>query len=314
MTLLLAGGVGGAKMVHGFALAEPDDGLQVIVNTADDFRLYGLHISPDIDTVVYTLAGLANPATGWGIAGDTFNTLNGIAGYGNDPWFTLGDRDFATHILRSDALARGDSLTAITQSLSAGLGVAATILPMTDNPVQTVIVTPDGDLAFQDYFVRRRQQDEVIGVRFAGIETALPTREAVEALKRAELVVMAPSNPIVSVGPILALEGMRETIESIDAIRIGVSPLIGGKAVKGPADRMMASLGHDSSAIGVAGLYHGLIDGFVIDEVDRDDQEAIEDLGMAVLVTDTMMRNETDRKRLATEILEFSGTIARAVE
>ena len=238
----------------------------------------------------------------------------GSASYGEDPWFTLGDRDFATHILRTESLARGETLTEITRALAAGLGVAATILPMTNDLVQTVICTPDGELAFQDYFVRRRQQDEVTGVRFTGIDTALPTPEALAAVSDAELVVLAPSNPLVSIGPIVDLAGMREALQTTDAIRIGVSPLIGGKAVKGPADRMMASLGFDSSALGVARLYTGLIDGFVIDLADADDQEAIENLGMSVLVTDTLMRDDADRQRLATEILEFSGSVVRAAE
>ena len=185
---------------------------------------------------------------------------------------------------------------------------------MTNDLVQTVIVTPDGELAFQDYFVRRRQQDEVIGLRFEGIDTALPTAEALAALRDAELVVLAPSNPLVSIGPILELAGMSEALRVTDAIRIGVSPLICGKAVKGPADRMMASLGYDSSSIGVATMYAGMIDGFVIDHADVDDVDEIERLGMAVFVTDTLMRDDADRKRLATEILEFSGSLARRVE
>src|SRR5690606_25993843 len=205
----LAGGVGGAKMAQGLMHAIDDVELTVVVNTADDFELYGLRISPDLDTVMYTLGEIANPATGWGIAGDTRGTLDGIAAYGVETWFLIGDRDFATDILRTAWLREGQTLTEVTRRLSDGLGISARIVPMTDDPVATMVQTADGELAFQDYFVRRQQQDVVTGVRFAGIEQAVANQQAVDAIGRADLVVFCPSNPIVSIGPLLALPELR---------------------------------------------------------------------------------------------------------
>ena len=307
--LALAGGVGGAKLAAGLRdFLSPED-LTVVVNTADDFRLWGLHVSPDLDTVMYTLAGVANPETGWGVQNETFYSLEMLARYGEDPWFMLGDKDLATHVLRTDRLYRGDSLTEITATLSAALGIRASMLPMCDEPVATRVHTPDGPLDFQDYFVRRRQRDEVLGVDLRGIEEAGITGAVSEALAEAEIVVICPSNPIVSIGPILAVPGMTDALSTSAAPKVAVSPIVGGRALKGPADRMMHSLGHEVSATGVARMYRGLVDGMVIDEADAAEREDIAALGMEVLVTDSVMKDERDRKRLAGEVLQFGVSL-----
>lgn len=309
----LAGGVGGAKLAHGLALTGPGAALKVVVNTADDFRLYGLHISPDIDTVMYTLGGVANPETGWGIAGDTFAALGMMRNYGEDTWFLLGDRDLATHILRTDALRSGRRMTEVVAGLAAGLGIEAAILPMADEPVETLVETPDGLLEFQEYFVRRRHADDVTGVQFRGIEEATITAEVGAALGAADAVILCPSNPIVSIGPILAVPGFRARLTGLDAPVVAVSPIIGGQALKGPAAGMLATLGHEVSAYGVAALYRDFLDGIVIDEEDRELAGRIESLGVAVEVTDTIMRDDAGREALARTTLDFAATLAGGV-
>jgi LPPG:FO 2-phospho-L-lactate transferase len=310
--LALAGGVGGAKLAAGLEAVLAQGELSVVVNTADDFDLWGLRICPDLDTVMYTLAGVANPETGWGIREESFDALGMLARYGEDTWFKLGDRDLATHILRTARLRAGEALTHITAHLSAALGIESAVLPMCDEPVTTVLDTPDGPLEFQEYFVRRRQRDEVLGVRLRGIEDARPTDSVLEALARADLVVFCPSNPVVSIGPILALPGMREALDSSLAPKVAVSPIVGGRALKGPADRMLASLGHEVSAAGVARMYEGLVDGMVIDGGDEGERPRIEALGMRVLATAAVMRDAPDRARLAREVLGFgAGLVAR---
>jgi LPPG:FO 2-phospho-L-lactate transferase len=306
----LAGGVGGAKMAHGLQAALPPGALTTVVNTADDFDLYGLRICPDLDTVMYTLAGIADPVNGWGVAGDTRATLDAIARYGATPWFQLGDQDFATHILRTERLRAGRSLAEVTAELSTALGVPGSIVPMTDDRVATLIDTPAGRLEFQEYFVARRQNDDVLGVVFAGIEAAAAHPAALAAIRDAEAIIIAPSNPIVSVGPILATPGMRAALEATEAPIVAVSPIVGGRALKGPAAQMLATLGHDVSALGVARLYAGLIDGIVVDTVDRGLTGAIEHIGPRVLVTDTVMGGEDDRRRLAAEVLDFARSLA----
>lgn len=301
----LAGGVGGAKMAQGLMHAYDDVDLTVIVNTADDFELFGLRISPDLDTVMYTLGEIANPITGWGIAGDTHKTLDGIAAFGIETWFQVGDRDFATDILRSAWLREGQTLTEVTQRLSRGMGIAATIVPMTNESVATMVQTPDGELAFQDYFVRRQQQDEVTGVRFAGIEAAGATQEALDAIGSAELIVFCPSNPIVSIGPLLAIPELRHAVEQSRVPRVAVSPIIQGRALKGPADRMLSSLGYDASAVGVAHMLQSSIDGYVLDEQDAGSLPAIEAMGMTARALQTIMGDKDDRARLGREVIEF---------
>jgi LPPG:FO 2-phospho-L-lactate transferase len=310
MIVALAGGVGGAKLAHGLAQALPAGDLTVVINTADDFDLFGLRICPDLDTVLYTLSGMANPATGWGIAGDTRSTLDAIARYGRDIWFQLGDQDFATHILRTERLRGGAKLSQVIAELASALGVDSRLIPMTDDPVATRIETPNGVLDFQDYFVARHQEDDVLGVLFEGAAEAKPSADATAAIDAAELIVICPSNPIVSVGPILAVPGYRDALASAAAPVIAVSPIIGGKALKGPADKMLATLGHEVSAAGVAQLYTGLVHGIVIDEVDAELGPRIESLGMRVLATRAVMRDLDDRRRLADEVLAFGRSLS----
>lgn len=310
MIVTLAGGVGGAKMAQGLQTVLAPGQQTVIVNTADDFSLYGLHISPDLDTVMYTLAGIADKEHGWGVAGDTRHTLDAIARYGRDPWFLLGDRDFATHILRSERLRNGEPLSAVTAHLSAALGISSRIVPMSDDTVATVIETPAGQLEFQEYFVARRQADTVLGIRFRGIESATPAPEALQALTLAAAIIIAPSNPLVSVAPILETPGMREAVLQSGAPVVAVSPIVGGKAVKGPAAGMLQSLGHDVSALGVARLYQGVVDGLVIDDLDRELAPAIGQLGLVVKITATIMGDVDDRARLAGEVLDFARELA----
>ena len=310
--LALAGGIGGAKLAAGLQDALPPGDVTVVVNTADDFDLWGLRICPDLDTVMYTLAAVANPVTGWGVEDETFAALGMLARYGEETWFKLGDRDLATHVLRTARLRAGETLTGITAELSAALGVRSSILPMCDEPVATVLETPDGPLEFQEYFVRRGQRDEVSGVRLRGIEDARPTDAVLAALAGADVVIFCPSNPLVSIGPVLAVPGMRKALLSSSAPKIAVSPIVGGRALKGPADRMLGSLGHEVSATGVARIYEGLVDGMVIDGVDEGERADIENLEMRVLATDAVMRDADDRARLAREVLEFgAGLTAR---
>lgn len=307
----LAGGVGGAKLAQGLYATLPPDSLLVLVNTADDFTLHGLRICPDLDTVLYTLAGLANPQTGWGVAGDTFATLEMLTRYGaDDTWFQIGDRDFATHIRRTQQLATGAPLSAVMADLARALGVRATLLPMADTPVATLVDTDAGRLAFQDYFVRRRHSDNVRGIVFDGIAATAPPESLAPALATAEAIVFCPSNPLVSIGPILAVPGLRDLLAHAPAPRVAVSPIVGGKALKGPADQMLATLGHEVSAYGVAALYQGLIDGIVIDETDAALAPRIADLGMRVQVAPAVMRDEADRKALAGTVLTFCAGIA----
>lgn len=307
----LAGGVGGAKLADGLAQCVPGDDLAIIVNTADDFWHHGLRVCPDLDTVMYTLAGLANPVTGWGIEGDTRATLDALTRLGQDPWFLVGDQDFATHILRSELLRDGQTLTEVTATLASALDVAPLILPMTDAPVATMVRTIDGTLDFQEYFVARRQQDDVLGVEFAGIEHAMATSAFQHALAHAEVIVICPSNPIVSIGPILAVTGVRDALADSKARTIAVSPIVGGKALKGPADRMLATLGYDVSAVGVAKTLAGVADMLVIDHVDAALSPEIEALGMDVLVTGTVMRDRDDRRNLAETVLAAAARAHR---
>lgn len=306
----LAGGVGGAKLAAGLQDAlEPGD-LSVVVNTADDFDPWGLRVCPDVDTVMYTLAGISNPETGWGLAGETFESLGMLDRYGEDTWFRLGDRDLATHVLRTSRLRAGETLTEIVRDLSASLGIRSAILPMCDEKVSTLLETPAGQLEFQEYFVRRRQEDDVLGVELRGIEDARPTDAVRDAVAGADLVVFCPSNPVVSVGPILAVPGMRAALKAAPAPKVAVSPIVGGKALKGPADRMLASLGHDVSSTGVARMYEDLVGGMVVDGADEGERAGIEDLRMRVLVTDAVMRDAPDRTRLAREVLAFGAGLA----
>ena len=305
----LAGGVGGAKLAAGLQAALSPGDLSVVVNTADDCDVWGMRVCPDIDTVMYTLAGLANPETGWGVADESFAALAMISAYGEDAWFRLGDKDLATHILRTERLRSGMRLTEVTAGLSAALGVRSALLPMCDEPVSTTLKTSAGLLDFQEYFVRRSQRDEVWSVDLRGIEDARVPAEVAGAIERAEAIVFCPSNPVVSIGPILAVPGMRELLAGSPTPKVAVSPIVGGRALKGPADRMLRSLGHEASAAGVALMYAGLVDGMVVDRVDGGEEGAISALGMDVMVADTVMGDGVDRERLAREVLDFCSRL-----
>ncbi len=313
--LALAGGVGGAKLAAGLEATlarsgNPGD-LSVIVNTADDFDLWGLRVCPDLDTVMYTLAGLANPETGWGVADESFAALDMISAYGEDAWFKLGDRDLATHILRTQRLRAGERLTEVTAGLAGALGVSSALLPMSNEPVSTVLETSAGLLEFQEYFVRRGQRDEVSRVELRGIEGARVPVEVQEGVASAEAIVLCPSNPVVSIAPILAVPGMWKLLAASPAPKVAVSPIVGGRALKGPADKMLQSLGYEVSATGVARMYEGLIDGFVVDRADGE-EDRISSLGMRVLATEAVMRDEADRERLGREVLEFCSELGLA--
>lgn len=297
---LLAGGTGGTKLAHGFALLQPRVDLTVIANVGDDTEMHGLHVSPDIDALLYTLAGLIDTERGWGISGDTHTAHAMFARLGEPDWFTVGDADLATHAHRTRRLREGESLTNATAAIAAALGLAARILPATDDRHRTMIEIDAGEIAFQDYFVRLRQEPEVRGVRFEG--EARPTRAVLEAIADADLVVIGPSNPMVSIAPILALAGVRDALRQA----VAVSPIIAGRALKGPADRMLASLGHESTALGVARLYSGLVDRFVLDEADASLAPAVEALGMEAVVLPTVMRTDADRAALAASLVELS--------
>jgi LPPG:FO 2-phospho-L-lactate transferase len=304
-TVLLAGGVGGARLGHGLQ-AHLGEHLTVVVNTGDDLVRHGLLVCPDHDTVMYTLAGVDNREWGWGIAGETFAAAEMLERYGEESWFRLGDRDLATHIVRTARLQAGERLTTICRDLQRALGVRAAILPMTDAPVRTEVLTEDGWLEFQEYFVHRHQAPTVTDLRFRGIEDAAATPEGLEALKACELIVIAPSNPFVSVRPILAVDGIEAALQAARARGVpvvAVSGIVGGKAIKGPADRMLVSLGHEASAIGVARQYTGVADVFVLDNVDQGLAPAIEALGLRTVVTDTIMADAAGRARLASAVL-----------
>ena len=303
--LALAGGVGGAKLALGLSKTLPPSQLTIVVNTGDDEVFHGLHVSPDVDTVMYTLAGLSNPETGWGITGETFQALGRLKEYGADAWFNLGDKDLATHIRRTDLLRQGCSLSEVTQSLRSALGVEHPIVPMSDDPVRTMLSTDLGELPMQTWFVKHRCEPAVSEIRFAGAEHAQPAPEFERALSESDALVFCPSNPFVSVAPILAVPGVRDAIEGFNGLRLAVSPIVGGQAIKGPAAKMMAELGIESSCVGVAKQYQGLCDVFVLDDVDGDRAEDIEALGMRAAVTNTMMITDADKVRLAEYICEL---------
>lgn len=302
----LAGGVGGAKLADGLQRLLGEQ-LTVVVNTGDDLDLHDLRICPDLDTVLYTLAGIANAETGWGIAGDTFHNLEMLSRLGGEDWFQLGDRDLATHLVRTQMLRSGHTLTQVTRYLSRALGVRATILPMTDARVATMVSTSAGELSFQEYFVHRRWQPVLKAYRFHGIEKARVTPEITAAVTAAELIVICPSNPFVSIDPIVNVGGMRSLLQRARVPRIAVTPLIGGAAVKGPAAKMFAELGMEPTSVQVAKLYRSVIDRFVLDRVDEADAPTIKGLGLRVWVTNTLMDTPPARERLARELIEWAG-------
>lgn len=312
MIAALAGGVGGARLAVGLADVLPPERLTIVVNTADDFEHLGFAISPDLDTVMYTLAGLNNTELGWGRRDETWSFMETLAALGGESWFRLGDRDLAVHALRTQALARGETLSQITTMLARRLGIEHAIVPMSDQPVRTRVATDEGELDFQHYFVKRRCEPAVKGFRFAGAESARPA-PGVEALfaRDVEAVVVCPSNPFVSVGPMLAMAGMHDWLERRRFPVVAVSPIVGGDAVKGPAAKMMRELGLSVSASAVAAHYGNLVDGWVIDARDAAEARAVEGAGRAVCVADTLMTDRARSGALAKRVLEFAATLRK---
>lgn len=309
--LALAGGVGGSKLARGLADVLPPEALTVVVNTGDDTEHFGLHVSPDIDTVVYAIAGLNDPERGWGLAEDTWAFMDAIEKLGGPAWFRLGDRDLATKAERTRRLRDGATLSAATQAIAAALGVAHVIAPMSDQRVRTLLDTDEGRLAFHDYFVRRRCEPRVIGTYFDGAAQARPSPAFAAALAADDLnaIVVCPSNPFLSIAPILAIAGVRDALAARRAPLVAVSPIVAGQAIKGPAARMMNDFGLEASPRGLLAFYGELIDGIVIDDADAD---CAGSLGVPVLVTQTIMKTRTDSARLAKQVLDFARGIARA--
>ena len=313
MIVALAGGVGGARLAVGLAAVLKPAQLAVVVNTGDDFEHLGLHVSPDLDTVMYTLAGVNNPQTGWGRAGETWQFMAALKALNGADWFNLGDQDLAVHVLRTQALREGRALSQVMVALAQRFGVRHALLPMTDTPVRTRVRTAQGELAFQDYFVRERCRPRVQGFRFAGARSATPT-PAVHKLMHSGKVrglVICPSNPFVSVAPILAVPAIRAWLKRRDFPVVAVSPIVGGAAIKGPAAKMMRELKLDATAAGIARHYGSLVDGWVIDRADAKLQVEIERMGRRVLVTDTIMRDRKKSAGLAREVVAFTRRLAQ---
>jgi LPPG:FO 2-phospho-L-lactate transferase len=310
---VLCGGVGGAKLVQGLAHVLPDPSqLSIIVNTGDDWDLLDLHISPDVDTVLYTLAGLISPERGWGLADETWGALELLGRYGFPTWFRIGDRDLATHIARTVWLRQGRTLTDVTRTLGTALGVAPQILPMSNDRVATVVDTPVGRLPFQEYFVARGARDAVLGIELEGIDQAQPTAEVLEAVRTARVIVIAPSNPLVSIGPILALPGMRDALAAAHGLRMAVTPLVAGHAIKGPTVEMLRGVGLPAEPAAVARLYRDFLDVFVLDIRDSTATGDVASVGvpqraLAVECTDTVMMDIPGRRRLAQDILRIAA-------
>lgn len=305
----LSGGIGGAKLALGLYQTLPADSLLVVCNTGDDFEHLGLNVSPDLDTVLYTLAGIANPETGWGRADETWTFMQALEELGGETWFRLGDADLATHVECTRRLAAGESLSAISDDFCARLAVRARVVPMSDQPVRTMVQTEEGVLPFQRYFVERRCEPKVTGFDFQGASDAQPTSACLDALAsdHLEAVVICPSNPFISVDPILAVPGMRAALAACRAPVVAVSPVIGGRAVKGPTAKMMAELGFPTTAQAVAEHYRGLLDGFVLDDADAAEADAID---LPCLATRILMTDEADKRTLAAEVLAFAASIA----
>ena len=300
----LAGGIGASKLLLGLAGVMPPEDITVIANTGDDIELLGLRVCPDLDTVTYTLAGVINQETGWGLAGDTFQFLKGLARLGEPAWFNLGDRDLATHVYRTDQLRRGHSLTEVAGHIRRAFGVRTKILPMCDAYTPTRVVTDEGEMHFQEYFVRRRCEPRVREIRFEGIETSQPAAGVLDAIVEADAVIVCPSNPFISIGPILAVPGIRESLRQTRATVVAITPIIGGRALKGPAADMLRDLGHEVSARGVAALYQDFLDVFILDETDAKIALEIRALKLQVVEVNTVMNTLADKERLARSALD----------
>ncbi|HEY7693225.1 MAG TPA: 2-phospho-L-lactate transferase [Gaiellaceae bacterium] len=311
--VVLSGGVGGARFVRGLVDAVGPDGVVVIGNVGDDEELFGLHVSPDLDSLVYTLAGLNDEQRGWGRRRETWNALDTARALGDDEtWFQLGDRDLGLHLVRTKALRAGEPLSAVTMRIASAFGVEVRIVPATDHRLRTIVETPHGDLSFQDWFVRRRSGDRVEGLRFEGAAFAKPAPGVLAAIEHAPLVLIAPSNPYLSIWPILAVRSIRAAVRRVRAPVVAVSPIVGGKAVKGPAARMLRSLAGGTSPAHVAGCYAGLIDTLVVDRADAAGAKAVERIGVRPVVTGTLMRDRRAARVLAHTVLEAGRSVAAA--
>ena len=309
MIVALAGGVGGAKLAQGLAMQLPPEQLLIVVNTGDDFVHFGMHISPDIDTVMYWLSGLNDAARGWGLAEETWNFMAALERLGGPTWFSLGDRDLATHVERTQRLARGETLSQVTRHLCGRLGIAHHVAPMTDQRMRTIVYTADAALEFQHYFVRLHCEPAVTGIAFDGAQSASPSPAFATAMSdhAVDAIVICPSNPLLSIDPILSVPGVRERIRQKRAPVVAISPIVGGQAIKGPAAKIFRELGRDASVVAVAKHYRGLIEGIVIDTVDAGAKPAIEALGLRVAITNTVMKNPADQARLADDVLAFAA-------
>jgi LPPG:FO 2-phospho-L-lactate transferase len=302
----LAGGVGASKLLVGLYEVMDPTLLTIIVNIGDDIVLHGLKISPDLDIVTYTLAGIVDASKGWGFRGETFHALKRLAVFGRSNWFNLGDRDLATHIHRTAMLADGKTLSQAADSVRIALGVKSRILPMSDSPVPTIIDSNEGPLYFQEYLVKRRAEPVVRGIRFAKVESALPAPGVLEAIRDADRMLICPSNPLISIGPILAVPGIRDELRANKQKVFAVCPIVGGKSLKGPSDKMLAQLGHDPTALGVAKLYADFTGTFIIDPADKSQSAAISALGMQVAVLHTIMKTRAHKRKLARALLSLS--------
>ena len=294
-----AGGVGAARFLEGLIQIVPQRDITVISNVGDDEDFFGVRVSPDIDIVIYTLAGAIDAAKGWGLEGETFNALDALARFGYETWFGLGDGDLATHTHRTQSMRNGATLSEVTRTIVEAFGLELRLLPVSDDRIRTIVETDAGTLTFQEYFVKRRTEDDVRAIRFGGIESATAAPGVLEAIRDADLIAIAPSNPVVSIGPLLAVAGVRDALRDTRAIVVGVSPIVGGKTIKGPADRMMASLGMAPTAVGVAEAYRDFLDVLVIDEEDRDLAAAVEATGVRAIVAQTIMRGPAEKRALA---------------
>lgn len=300
----LAGGVGASKLLDGLQRATAPEDISIIVNTGDDIEMFGLHISPDLDIVTYTLAGAVNPATGWGFGDDTFHCLESLLRYdGGERWFNLGDRDLGTHLFRTMMLRRGASLTEIADRIRLAHNVPCRILPMTDSPTPTTILTDEGELHFQEYLVKRRAAPRVVGIRFENISEAAPAPGVIDAITSADAVIICPSNPLISIGPILAVPGIREALQVTAATVIAVSPVVGGASLKGPTDRMLSDLGMEVSAAQVARFYEDILDVYIIDNQDEAARDQIISHGIDVRIANTVMSGPDEKLALAQEVL-----------
>jgi LPPG:FO 2-phospho-L-lactate transferase len=304
MITALAGGVGAARFLTGLVNVVEEKDLTVVVNTGDDIDLYGLHISPDIDIVAYTLAGIVDEEKGWGIRDDTFNFLDSLKRFGFETWFNIGDKDLATHMFRTVSLSQGMLLSEVTSKICRALGLQLSILPMTDAKVETRITTKSGSMHFEEYFVKNGFADEILGVDFPGLSEVEPAEGVIDSIEKANLIIICPSNPIVSIGTILGIKGVRDVLKKATGRKVAISPIIAGAPIKGPADKLLRCLGLEVSAFSVAKLYSDFLDTFIIDNADSGEKDRIESLGIEVKVANTIMKRLDDKLQLARVVME----------